>query len=295
MKIWILNNTKIDKKSNWENYFENDFIQKLEKYSKEGDIVIHLGHIFNNSEIISVKNINKMLDIFEKISSLRTMYFLDGYDTELLKLIKLNNTIIVNEPLLIDNVKIIPKKYNIIEHIEGDIVLINSQIEQSILENYQQDFYCGLYDMKTEYKNITNVGTPYQLGEISSDGFYVIDATTKKKKYFQNNTDIKYKTIRITDIKQIDDLDKDFINDNNISIEIDKSLVEYKKIKIDVLLNNFNFKKISYINDEEDEIEIIDNTSLKMEDLLIEKIKNSENKNLLSEFENILKIYKEKY
>jgi len=296
MKIWILNNTKLDKNKNWEDYFNTEFIPILKKYSKPDDIVLHLGHIFNNSDLVSVKSINKMLQNFSEIAQIRPFYFLDGYDSELLKLIKtLKNTHIIDTPTLLDNIKLIPKRFNVIEYIEGDMIFLNSQIDQSILEKYEQQFYCGYSDLRIENKNIINVGTPYQLDKKSSSGFYIVDSISKKHKYMLNKNSEQFKTIRITDIKQIEDLDTDFISKNNISVEIDKSLVDDKKIKIDVLLNNFNFKSISYINDSEEDIELIDNSSLKMEDLLLEKIKNSDNKKLLSEFENIMKIYKERY
>ena len=296
MKIWILNNTKIDKYKDWENYFNTIFIPLLDKYSKDDDIVLHLGNIFNNSDFVSIKILNKLIDIFSKIAEKRAFYFLDGYDTELLKTIKrIDNTTIIDEPLSIDNIKFIPKKYNIIEHIDNDIVFINSQIEQSLLKNYKQKFYCGYYDLMMKNDNIINVGTPYQLNENSSSGIYVVDSKSLKQKYLPNKKSIIYKTIRITNLSQIDDLDSEFINNNNVSIEIDKSLIDDKKLKIDVLLNKYNFKAVSYINETDDDIELIDNSSLKMEDLLIEKIKNSDNKLLLSEFENIMKIYKERY
>lgn len=297
MKIWVLNNTKIDKNKNWEQYFNTIFIPNLTKYSKDGDIVLHLGHIFNNSDLVNIKSINKLLSLFSKISKLRPFYFLDGYDTELLKLIKnIKNTTIVDNPLTINNVKLIPKKFNIIEHLENDIIFINSQVEQSILEKYNNyNFYCGYYDLNSEHKNIINVGTPYQLNKNSSSGFYVVDTLTKKHKYFNNLYSEQFKTIRLTDIAQIEDLDAVYINDNNVYIEIDRSLITENKLKIDVLLNDFKFKSISYINENSDDIDFINNSSLNMEDLIIEKIKETDNENLMIEFKNILKLYKEKY
>jgi len=290
MKIWLLNNTKIDKYKEWEIYFNNIFIPLLEKHSKHGDIIIHLGHIFNNSELVQTKLINKSMLMFQKIAEITPIYFLDGYDTELLKLFKsIKNTTIIDSPISLYGVKLIPKKYNIIEYIDNEdkLVFINSQIDQSLLENYNNHFYCGLYNMKNEHKNIINVGTPYQFDNKSSSGIYVVDSITSKKKYIRNKISNEYNIIKITDINQINDLDSEYINNNNISIEIDKALIDEKKIKIDVLLNEFDFKSISYINDNVDDIELVDSYSLKMEELLTEKIKNSDNKNLLSDDINL--------
>ena len=291
MKIWILNNTKIEKNKKWEDFFNLEFIPKIKKYAKPNDIVVHLGQIFNNSDNISVKLLNNFKAILSEIIDIIPIYFLDGYDTELIKLIDFN---LIDKPTLINNCKFIPKKYNIIEHIESDIIFINSQIDKKILNKYNQNFYCGFYDNRIEEKNIIQVGSPYQFDNDSGSGFYIIDVKSKKHKYFENNNNIKYKTIKITDIEQIANLDKDYISKNHISVEIDKSLIEDKEIKIDVLLNDFAFKKISYIGNEKD-IELLDSSTLKMEELLLEKIEQSDNENLLQEFNNIIKIYKERY
>ena len=291
MKIWILNNTKIEKNKDWEDFFRLEFIPKLKKYAKPNDIIVHLGQIFNNSENISVKLLNKFKNILSIINDIIPIYFLDGYDTELIKLIDYN---IIDTPTIINECKFIPKKYNIIEHIDKEIVFINSQVDTNILNKYTQVFYCGFYDNRVEEKNIIQVGSPYQFDNTSGSGFYIIDVKSKKHKYFENNNNIKYQTIKITNIEQISNLDKEFIENNHISVEIDKTLIDDKDLKIDVLLNDFAFKKISYINND-NTIDLIDNTSLKMEDLLLEKIKNSDNKNLLSEFNNIIKIYKDRY
>ena len=298
MKIWLLNNTKLDKNKDNILYFNEIFIPLLKKYSKDGDIILHLGNIFHNSDLIPTKLLNNTLMVVQKIAKIRPFYFLDGYDTELLKLFKtIKNTIIVDKPLSLNNCKLIPKKFNIIEHInlEDKIVFINSKIDQTILEKYNIDFYCGFYDLRKEHNNIINIGTPYQLDKKSSSGIYIIDTDTRKKKYLENNKSLKYEVIRITDVSQIDTLDAEYIRENNISIEIDKSLIDEKKIKIDILLNNYDFKSISYINDNKKDLEIVDSSSLKMEELLLEKIKNSDNTKLLSEFQKIMNIYKEKY
>jgi len=295
VKVWILNNTKIEKNKYWEDFFNLEFIPKLKKYAKSDDIVIHLGQIFNNSETVSIKLLNKIKDIFNNINNIVPLYFLDGYDTELLKLFDFN---IINRPTIIKNCKFIPKNYNIIEHIDNniDIIFINDQIDKEILYKYKQKIYCGYYDKKIEDKNIIQVGSPYQFNVDSGYGFYIVDVKTNKNKYFENHKNIKYQILKIVDIEQLNTLDKEYIEKNHISVEIDKKLINDNKLKIDVLLNDFDFKKISYINDDnEKKIDLIDNTTLKMEDLLLDEIKKTDNDLLLSEFENIMKIYKGRY
>jgi hypothetical protein len=156
-------------------------------------------------------------------------------------------------------------------------------------------FFCGFYDDRKEDENIIHVGSPYQLDNTSPDkGFYVLDTKTKKYKFIQNTYSPIYNTITITDISQIDDIDSNYVNNNKVSVVIDKSLIDDKKIQIDILLSKYNFNSVSYIN-ENDKIEDIETITINMEELIKEKIKNSDNHNLMSEFETILKIYKERY
>jgi hypothetical protein len=235
--------------------------------------------------------------LFSKLSKIRPIYFLDGYDTELLNILKqLKNTTIINTPLSLNGVKIIPKKFNVITNIEttDDIIFINSQISNDNLYYVDKPFYCGFHDKMNIDKNIIHVGTPYQFDKKSSSGVYVLDVDSKKHKYFDNKINSLFETYHLTDLKQLEDFDKEYIKENNISIEIDKSLILDKTLKIEVLLNDFEFKSVTYINDNVSD-ELINNSSLNMEQLLQEKINESENPDIKEEFDKILKLYKEKY
>ena len=64
MKIWIINNTKFGYKNNSKewlqnmlDYFDNHFIPFIQKNAKPGDILIHLGNIFNTSETINISTL----------------------------------------------------------------------------------------------------------------------------------------------------------------------------------------------------------------------------------------------
>jgi len=298
MKIWVLNNTKFDdKKSDFE-YINNIFFNTVKKYRKPGDIFLHLGNIFNNPDNISTKLLNNTILLFDKLSKLLPLYILDGYDTELIHLLNYSNNIIpIYKPLTLNNVRFIPKKFNIINEIEEDITtyFINSKIDINILKTYDANFYCGFYNNKLIENNIIHVGNMYQFSIDDSSGFFVI-SDNNKHKYFENNISKKYGKIILSNIKQLVDFDIDYIKKNHIEIEIDKKLINDKKLKIDVLLNKFDFKSLKYINDDTSiHQDLIKNTSLKIETLILEKIKNSNNENLLSEFKNIMRIYNDRY
>lgn len=297
MKVWILNNTKFDKNIDYNLYFESEFIPLLKKFTKDGDVLVHLGNIFSNSDTINIKTLNNTIKTLSNIAEIIPIYFLDGYDTELLKLLKqLKNTIIVDKPLSLSGIKLIPKSFNIPSNLEANdkCVFINSQINKEFLFDIDKSFFCGFSDKKLVEKNVTYVGSPYQFNKDSSSGIYVIDSKTGKKKYFENKTNSKFQKYRLTSMDQLDSFDAEYIKNNEISIEIDKSLILEKTLKIEVLLNRFEFKTITYINDDNDD-ELIDNTSLDMEKLLLEKINESDNQDLAIEFKKILELYKNKY
>jgi len=310
MKLWIINNTKFGYKNNskdWTksmiDYFEKFFIPFIEKNSKPGDRLIHLGNIFNSSESVNISLLLTIRDLFVKISQIMPITILDGYNEKTGISNLLQNTNQIGEPLIdnftdkINNVHLISSDKKILEQItDQPIIFINSRIDTDILKKFTNTlFFCGFYDDMKEDENIIHVGAPYQLDKTSPNkGFYVLDTKSKKYKFINNNYSPNYNTITITDISQIEEIDEDFVNNNKVSVIVDKSLVEDKKIKIDVLLSKYNFKSITYTNDEET-IEEINTSTTNMEELIREKIKNSDDQKLMSEFENILKIYKERY
>jgi len=274
-------------------YFYNNFIPFIKKHSKPDDKIIHLGNIFNSSETINVSTLIQVKTLFEKLNEIIPVIIVNGHNEKTGISSLFDN--VIDDVKVIDNVKYISNK-NPLEHISNDsIVFINNRIDTNILKKYDTLFICGYHDDRKEDENIIYVGSPYQFDNTSNDkGFYVLDTETKKYKFVKNTHSPRYETITITDISQIDEIDEEYVNKNNVNVVVDKNLVDEKKLKIDVLLSKYNFKSITYKNDVE-HVELDDSTSMNMEELIREKIKNSDNPNLLSEFENILSIYKEKY
>ncbi|NPV13063.1 MAG: hypothetical protein HPY57_14955 [Ignavibacteria bacterium] len=310
MKLWVINNTKFGYKNNSKewlknmvDYFDNQFIPFLKKNAKPGDKIIHLGNILNTTETVNISTLLTVRELFIRMSYVTPVYLIDGYNEK-----NGVSKLFINglAPFFVYNinnveelygVKFIPNK-NPLEHITSNdrIVFINNRIDTELLKKFPDIlFLCGYSDDRKEDANVIHVGAPYQFDKTSSDkGFYVVDIETKKYKFIKNNYSPIYNTITITDISQIDDIDVDFVNKNFVNIVIDKSLIDDKKIKIDMLLSKYNFKSITYTNDVEN-VEVVDNNTLNIEEIIREKIKKSDNQELLSEFENIVKIFKEKY
>ena len=306
MKLWIISNTKFGYKNNnkeWSKnmleYFENFFIPFIQKNAKPDDKLIHLGNIFNSSESVNISLLLTIRNLFVKISQIIPIIILDGYNEKTgISNILQNTNQIENNTSKINNVHLISSDKKTLNQItDQPIILLNSRIDTDILKKFPNTlFFCGFYDDMKEDDNIIHVGAPYQLDNTSPNkGFYVLDTKTKKYKFIRNTYSPNYNTITITNISQIEEIDYEYVNNNKVSIVIDKSLVDEKKIQVDILLSKYNFKSISYINENNEENENIDATITNMEELIKEKIKNSDNHNLMSEFENILKIYKERY
>ena len=85
MRTWIISNTKFGYKngnaqwlSQMMGYFNTEFIQHLEKKAKQGDILIHLGNLFDGSEHISTTVLNSVQDLFERLSSYIPIKILTG-------------------------------------------------------------------------------------------------------------------------------------------------------------------------------------------------------------------------
>lgn len=308
MKLWVINNTKFGYKNNSKewlknmvDYFDNQFIPFLKKNTNTGDKIIHLGNILNTTETVNISTLLTVRDLFIRMSQIIPLHLVDGYNekNEVSKLFvngiqPIHN---INNVEELYGVRFIPNK-NPLEYITSNdkIVFTNNRIDTELLKKFPDIlFFCGYHDDRKEDGNIIHVGSPYQLDKTNYDkGFYVVDVETKKYKFIKNNYSPQYNTITITDISQIDEIDPNFVNKNFVNVIIDKSLMEDKKVKIDMLLSKYNFKSITYTNDVE-KVEITDSTTLNIEEIIREKIKNSDNQELMSEFENILKLWKEKY
>jgi len=308
VKYWIISNTKFGYKNNskeWSqnmfDYFENHFIPFIKKHTKPGDKLIHLGNIFNSSESVNIELLLTVEDLFVKMSNILPVIIVDGYNEKSNISKILTNINQIGEPLVerINYVtkEFIPYGHKVIDNlIDKGYMFVNSRIDKDVLKKYPEiTFFCGYQDDRLEEDNVIYVGAPYQFDKTTDDkGFYVYDVPTKRYKFVKNNYSPKYNTITITNISQIEELDPEYIDKNKVSVIVDKKLVEEKKIKIDILLSKYNFKSVNYTNDVQKE-ELVDSSSMNMEELIRDKIKNSDNPELMSEFENIIKIYKEKY
>jgi len=86
MKIWQITDTHFGKGAiqteKWLNmmssYFYDFLIPILKKHVKPGDVLLHLGDVYDNRTSINVKVLNKVINIFEDLSKILPVHILIG-------------------------------------------------------------------------------------------------------------------------------------------------------------------------------------------------------------------------
>lgn len=316
MRLWLLSNTKFGYKNNNPEWLANQLkyfdtlIPFLQKNIKPGDKLVHFGNLFANPDINN-HTLNLVQELFEIISNIVPITFLVGANdisksnkNSSLNIFKyFKNIDIISDSATDENILYLPWTKTPIRNLsdnKSSIVLMSTDylnyncdlVKQSLKDKIA---FCGYYDDYRVDDMITTIGAPYQFEKTSDKkGLIVYDIDKEKSLFVDNKVSPKFKTITITTEEDLKDLDSDYINKNYVSVIVDQSLIESKKIKIDILLSNYNFQNINYINKKEEEFET-EMESWNVIELCREQIKKANNELLTSEFENIVKIKQERY
>ena len=318
--LFLISNTNFGYKNNNKeilnsmlDYFERVFIPFLEKYSKEGDSVVHLGNLFCSSQSINIKVLNKVQSIFERISEIYTVHLLVGFndkylesktnDINTLKIFKnFKNINIVEKPTLLNNDTIlIPWSKNIIKDLDTKekIIIFNydylNNDKEIIKETLKgKKVYCGYYNNKRVDDNITIIGSPYQIGfdDILEKGFFSIDLEKDKELFVENKTSPRFEKLELKTLDDIKNIDKEFVDKNYVDVILGENLMKENKIKLDILLSKYKFNNIKY--EKTEEVLDLKTTDFNINKILIEYIENIDNPLLIEEFNNILEIHKKK-
>lgn len=320
MRIWIINNTKFGYKNNnadWFTqmlrYFDESFISYLQKMVKPDDTLIHLGNLFDNSDHINTLILNGVQDLFERISNIIPVKLLVGANDlhsrsrsnkiNAMNIFKHFDKIkIISEPIIKNNILLLPwTKTPINDLLDApEIVFMNSDYlnynSDLVIEKLKnKKVFCGFYNDYLVDDSVVRIGAPYQLEKTSENkGFCVFDFNKNKHIFVENKFSPRFKTITITNEEQLDDLDAEDIKYNYVNIIIDKSLVGSKKIKMDVLLSKYDFKNITYINNETVVEEFTNETDIDIINICREHLKDSK-PSVIEEFEKIVKLKQERY
>jgi DNA repair exonuclease SbcCD nuclease subunit len=207
-RAWIVSDTHFGCRSNskeWieiiENYFYNFFIPLVEKEYREGDILFHLGDVFDNRQSINLLVQHSCLNVFEKLSEIfpeihvivgnHDLYRKKSNEVTSVDLLKhIPNVTVYKEPkeLILSNKKVLlmpwrrdaeHEKETLKEFPNSEYVFCHSEVSGLQLsknpknkhhggndvknyKNYKQ-VYSGHIHYRQRKNNFCLVGNPYQM------------------------------------------------------------------------------------------------------------------------------------
>lgn len=246
-RVWFLADTHFGLKNDkdmwlddFTNYFNDVVIPLMRKEYRDGDILVHLGDVFDNRSIIGLKTICKTIDIFEKFSEI----FKD------IRIIVGNHDIFNKSSNDVTSIKMLERIPNVtvykkpsVEVIDGKTILFNPWVnelesEKKLLASVNVDYifghldvsgcqlnrsgsksnsensidaenfknsvvYAGHIHKRQDVKNVHYVGTPYQMtrNEMGDvKGITVLDVGSGETTFFENTYSPRYESFSIYEI-----------------------------------------------------------------------------------------------
>ena len=367
-KIFLIGDTHIglgfpNKTEKWlsvhKEYFNDFLIPFLRENSKEGDIVVHLGDLFDNRNVIPINLLNYGMDVVEEISKILPLHIIIGNHDCWSKSADEINTIrpfryipnvnVYDKVTRVDynGVKLLfmpyfEKRMEQIRHIDEnkdcDYLFCHSDLngarmhltsvghrnaDKIDVEEFKvfKGVYSGHIHIVDRHKNFTFVGSNFQMDRNDFNdqkGIFVVDIETGKEEFIKNTISPIFKKVKVlveSDIEALEELkdSKDYID---ISIS-NTLLISNRKLrrKLEIILEKSSFASVEYIDDvslikESDDVEeevILDEETLDIsiqldyEDYVKEYITKQKYDNdkfkseVITEYDNIIKIYKENY
>jgi DNA repair exonuclease SbcCD nuclease subunit len=341
-------------------YFSQFLIPLLKDRVKSGDMILHLGDLFDNRNVIPINLLNYGMDVVEEISKIAPLHIIIGNHDCWSKSSDEINT--VRPFKWIPNVHIYDKTTQIefsglklclmpfIEKRLEQIKLINQNKDSDYLFCHSdlngcrmhltsvshrnsdkidiEDFtsfkrvFSGHIHIRQVNKNFEFIGSNFQMDRNDfgdQKGITVLDTETGETEFIANMVSPVFKKVRVVDEDGVQILESLKDSKDYIDIAISNNLlISNRKLrrKLEIILEKSNFASVEYIDDitkelQDDEelnesIEIDEETmdisiSLDYEDyvkeyILKQKYDNEKFKSgLISEFDEIIKIFKDNY
>lgn len=343
-------------------YFRDFLIPLLKREVKEGDIIVHLGDLFDNRNIIPINILNYGMDVVEEISKIAPLHIIIGnhdlysksaseinsirpfkyipnveiYSSP--RILNYNNLNILMMPYIekrVEQIKVIEDNKNcdyLFCHsdLNGCKMHLNSVAHRNHdkidIENFKsfRKVRSGHIHLVQTNNNFTFVGSIFQMdrNDIGDQkGIFVIDTENDTEEFFPNNVSPIFKKFRVVDEESIDELDTLKESKDYIDLAISNSLlVSNRKLrrKLETLLENGKFASVEYIDDisksdVEDDENIVESVltedgtkidisiQLDYEKYIREYIEkrsydnNDYKDGVLSEFDEIIRLYNENY
>jgi len=340
-------------------YFEEFLIPFLKKNVKKDDIIIHLGDLFDNRNVIPIDILNYGMDVVEQISKIAPLHIIIGnHDLYSKSASEVNsirpfkyikNVFIYDKVTKIEynglNLLMMPYLENRLEQIKHindnsdcEYLFCHSDLngckmhltsvahrnsDKIDIENFScfRKVYSGHIHIVQSEKNFTFVGSIFQMDRNDmgdQKGIFVINPEDGTEEFFPNNISPVYKKFRVVNDEDIDKLDEFKNSKDYIDLMISNNLlINNRKLrrKLEAMLQDGNFASVEYIddivNDKQDDIisedvsydEESNELSVKLEyetyirDYILKKKYENDSfkEGILSEYDNIIKIYNESY
>jgi calcineurin-like phosphoesterase family protein len=341
-------------------YFKDFLLPTLKNKIKPGDIIVHLGDLFDNRNVIPINLLNYGMDVVEEISKIAPLHIIIGnHDLWSKSASEINS---IRPFRYIPNVTIYDKISTL--EFNGKKILMMPYIEKrldqikSINENKGhhylfchsdlngckmhltsvahknsdkidiEDFtgfesvYSGHIHLVQRNKNFTFVGSIFQMDRNDygdQKGIFVIDTIDGSEEFIKNDVSPVFNKVRVIGEEDVETLERLKDSKDYIDIAISNNLlVSNRKLrrKLEIILEKSNFASVEYIDDitkeleDGEEIDVLNESSeekfdisiqLDYEDyvkeyILKQKYDNEKFKNgILSEYSEIIKIYKDNY
>jgi calcineurin-like phosphoesterase family protein len=368
-KIYLLADSHIglgypNKTDKWfkvhQEYFSDFLIPLLKSRVEPGDIIIHLGDLFDNRNVIPINLLNYGMDVVEEISKIAPFHIIVGNHDCWSKSSDEINTIrpfkwIPNvfiydktEQLEFNGIKLCLMPY--IEKRLDQINLINSnkdcdylfchsdlngcrmhltsvghrnndKIDVDDFKSFKRVF-SGHIHIRQINTNFEFIGSNFQMDRNDygdQKGITILDTETGETEFIPNLVSPEFKKVRVESEEDIENLESLVGTKDYIDLYISNNLlVNNRKLrrKLEILLETNTFASIEYIDDitnkleEGEEVDIneeineenldisiqLDYEDYVKEYILKQKYDNDKFKSgILSEYDNIINIYKENY
>ena len=341
-------------------YFSDFLIPLLKSRVEPGDIIIHLGDLFDNRNVIPINLLNYGMDVVEEISKIAPFHIIVGNhdcwskSSDEINTIRpfkwIPNVFIYDKTsqLEIDGTKLCLMPY--IEKRLDQINLINSNKDCDYLFCHSDLNGCRMHltsvghrnndkidvdDFKTFKRvfsghihirqintNFEFIGSNFQMDRNDygdQKGITILDLNSGKTEFIPNLVSPEFKKVRVESEEDIENLESLVGTKDYIDLYISNNLlVNNRKLrrKLEILLETNTFASIEYIDDitnkleEGEEVDIneeineenldisiqLDYEDYVKEYILKQKYDNDKFKSgILSEYDNIINIYKENY
>lgn len=247
-RVWILGDVHFGVRSSnmeWfeitKSYFEDFFIPLLEKEYKEGDILIQLGDIFENRQIVNLKINSYVVDLFERLGKILPVILIAGNHDIYYK--RTNDITSLDNLKFIPNIKVLKEeellniggkscllmpwrhspehesdtlnKHNVADfvfcHSEMQGVLLNAKVKQeegtkvSKFKNYKR-VYSGHIHFSQLIGNVVMVGNAYQMTRSdigNAKGVYILDLDKETHEFHENLVTPQFRKINLQKILDI--------------------------------------------------------------------------------------------